>query len=256
MPSLYLLGTGTPTPTPNAFGTAYVLELQGEYLMIDCGPAATHKLVKVGLFPTQIDHLFFTHHHFDHVTGVSDLAKDRPELSVLGSRYDMERDRIPGQTRALEDGETFEYAGHQVRILEVPGHTLGAIAYVVDGDVFTGDTLFLAGCGRVFEGSMEMMSQSLARFRELPAETLVYCGHEYTLNNLRFALHVEPDKAALVAAMERAQALRDAEKPTVPKRMADELLLNPFLRFDDPALMADRSAVENFTKLRLAKDSF
>ena len=203
-----------------------------------------------------LDAIWLTHHHFDHVTGVSDLAKDRPELSVLGSRYDMERDRIPGQTRALEDGEAFEYAGHQVRILEVPGHTLGAIAYVVDGDVFTGDTLFLAGCGRVFEGSMEMMSQSLARFRELPAETLVYCGHEYTLNNLRFALHVEPDKAALVAAMERAQALRDAEKPTVPGRMADELLLNPFLRFDDPALMADRSAVESFTKLRLAKDSF
>jgi hydroxyacylglutathione hydrolase len=203
-----------------------------------------------------LDAIWLTHHHFDHVTGVAELAKTRPGLEVIGGRYDMERDRIAGQTRAVGDEERFEYAGHEVRILEVPGHTLGAIAFVVDGDVFTGDTLFLGGCGRVFEGTMEMMSESLARFRELPRETRVFCGHEYTLNNLRFAQTVEPQSEIIEMALKAARAQREAGEFTVPGRLGQELEQNPFLRFDDPAVMGDDTPVQSFTRLRQAKDSF
>jgi len=230
-------------------------EGSGHCVVVDApeAPPIEAALAQYGL---TLDAIWLTHHHFDHVTGVAELAKTRPGLEVLGGAYDMEHGRIAGQTRALTDGETFRYAGHEVRILEVPGHTLGAIAYVVDGDVFTGDTLFLAGCGRVFEGTMEMMSQSLGRFRDLPSETRIYCGHEYTLSNLRFALSVEPGRAELATALERAQGKRDAGEFTVPGRLEDELRQNPFLRFDDPALMGALTPVESFSKLRQAKDSF
>jgi hydroxyacylglutathione hydrolase len=151
-----------------------------------------------------------------------------------------------------------------VRLLEIPGHTLGAIAYVVAGCLFSGDTLFVAGCGRVFEGSMAMMQTSLAKLRALPAATQLYCGHEYTLANLRFAAAVEPDQVAIAERARAIAAVRERGEPSVPGVLGDELLTNPFLRWDAPAVIAaarargaeDGSPASVFGALRAAKDRF
>ena len=131
--------------------------------------------------------------------------------------------RIPRQTDALSDGDSFEFEGASVDILEIPGHTLGAIAFITEGNLFSGDTLFIAGCGRVFEGTMQMMSESLDKLRKLPADTKVWCGHEYTVNNLRFARTVEPDNQDIAQALEEAVATREAKRFTVPGSLGREL---------------------------------
>ena len=140
--------------------------------------------------------------------------------------------------------------------MELPGHTLGAIALVTEGILFSGYTIFIAGCGRVFEGTMEMMSQSLAKLRSLPPNTKVWCGHEYTVQNLRFAKTVEPDNAEIARALEEATATREAKRFTVPGELARELETNPFLRFDHPDVAAGRDPVSAFTAIRQAKDDF
>jgi hydroxyacylglutathione hydrolase len=145
-----------------------------------------------------------------------------------------------------------------VTALHVPGHTLGAVAYLVDDALFTGDTLFVAGCGRLFEGTAAQMHASLARLARLPAETCVYCGHEYTASNLRFAAHVEPTNEAVTHKQERVVALRERGEPTVPSTIAEERATNPFLRAADPALRQrfTGSEVEVFAALRAAKDGY
>ena len=175
---------------------------------------------------------------------------------MRGSRYDSEHERIPRQTDALADGDSFDFGGGTVDVLEIPGHTLGAIAFITEGNLFSGDTLFIAGCGRVFEGTMAMMSQSLAKLRSLPTDTQVWCGHEYTVNNLRFARTVEPNNADIARALEEATATREAGRFTVPGRLDRELATNPFLRFDDPSVAAGRDPIASFTAIREAKDNF
>lgn len=182
--------------------------------------------------------IWLTHHHADHVGGVAGLCASRPDLPVLGSAYDLERRRIPRQTRGLREGDALSWGAHDVQLLEIPGHTLGALAYVLAGCLFSGDTLFVAGCGRVFEGTMSMMQRSLAKLRALPAETRVFCGHEYTLANLRFAAAVEPDSDAIRARAAWAAALRERAEPTMGAALRDELATNPFLRWDTPAVIA------------------
>ncbi len=204
----------------------------------------------------KLTEIWLTHHHWDHVGGVEPLIEECPIAHVRGSRYDAEQSRIPRQTDALEDGDSFDFGGVQVRIMEIPGHTLGAIAYLTDGHLFSGDTLFIAGCGRVFEGTMAMMSESLAKLRSLPADTKIWCGHEYTVNNLRFAQTLEPHNQEIAAALREAIATRDAKGFTVPGRLGRELATNPFLRFDLPELAADRDPVASFTAIREAKDQF
>lgn len=200
--------------------------------------------------------LWLTHHHWDHVGGVEALCDAYGIDEVLGSAHDLAESRIPRQTRGLADGDTFSFGGETVHVMHIPGHTLGAIAYHVDGDVFTGDTLFLGGCGRVFEGTMQMMSQSLDKLRRLPPETRVWCGHEYTVKNLKFAATVEPASDPLKEALEATEAKRAAGEPTVPGRLATELEVNPFLRFDVPEVARGADAVASFTRLRQAKDRF
>lgn len=201
--------------------------------------------------------IWLTHHHWDHVGGVESLAEAHPGIEIVGSRYDLENRRIARQTRGVGEGDALAFGGAHVRILDIPGHTLGAIAYVAgDADVFTGDTLFIAGCGRVFEGTMEMMARSLAKLRALDPATRVWCGHEYTVKNLEFARTVEPESAAVSEALEAARAKRDAGEPTVPGTIRDELRTNPFLRYDLAELARGRGPVESFTALREAKDRF
>jgi hydroxyacylglutathione hydrolase len=217
-------------------------------------------LAAEGLVPAAI---WCTHHHWDHVGGVSGIVRAHPGIPVLGSEHDLQKKNIEHQTRGLRDHEVVEHGGVSFEVLAIPGHTLGAIAYVGGGAAFTGDTLFVAGCGRVFEGTMPMMRASLARLRELPPETHVWCGHEYTLKNLEFAFVVEPQESAIRARLEQVSATRAEGRPTVPSTIAEELTTNPFLRWDAPAvrayarsLGAAESDDEIFARLREAKDSF
>jgi hydroxyacylglutathione hydrolase len=203
-----------------------------------------------------LNEIWLTHHHWDHIGGIEALMEECPVEHVRGSRYDADQKRIPRQTDALADGDSFEFGGATVETLEIPGHTLGAIAFVADGNLFSGDTLFIAGCGRVFEGTMEMMSKSLAKLRSLPPDTKVWCGHEYTVNNLRFAKTVEPSNPDVQRALREATAARNRGELTVPGRLGHELATNPFLRFDDPKVAAGRDPVESFAAIRAAKDQF
>jgi len=204
----------------------------------------------------KLTEIWLTHHHWDHVGGIEPLIEECPIEHVRGSRYDAQHGRIPRQTDAFSDGDSFDFGGAQVDVFEIPGHTLGAIAFITEGNLFSGDTLFIAGCGRVFEGTMEMMSRSLGKLRSLPPDTKLWCGHEYTVNNLRFAQTIEPNNPDIARALDEAEALRAARQYTVPGRIERELSTNPFLRFDDPAIAAGRDPVSAFTAIRRAKDDF
>ena len=201
-----------------------------------------------------------THHHFDHVGGNEALLAKFGALPVYGSQYDLDEKRIPGQTIGISDGSVFDIAGLSFRCLFVPGHTLGAIAYVVDDAVFTGDTMFVAGCGRLFEGTPDMMAVSLCdQIGKLPGNTRVYCGHEYTVSNLRFAAAAEPENEDVQRKLDVAQEKRSRNEPTVPSTMTEELATNPFLRVDQATLMArypGETRGEVLGKVRAAKDVF
>lgn len=206
-----------------------------------------------GLAPSA---LWLTHHHHDHVGGIEGLVARFPEVEVVGSKHDAAHGRIPRLTRAVGPGDPLWLDDAPVRVMEVPGHTLGAITFVVGDDAFTGDTLFLAGCGRVFEGTMPMMAASMRAVRALPASTRIWCGHEYTVSNLAFAQHEEPTNAAITRALDEARARVARGEPTVPGTLARELEVNPFLRFDAPALARGEDADASFTRLREAKNVF
>jgi hydroxyacylglutathione hydrolase len=180
---------------------------------------------------------------------------------VVGNAADAER--IPMIDVKVHDGGTFDFAGHEARIIETSGHTLGHITYhfADDGVAFAGDTLFPLGCGRVFEGTMHQMWASLAKLRNLPSDTVVYCGHEYTRANARFALSVDPDNQALIARAREIESLRSNGQPTVPTTIAEELQTNPFLRPDNAAIrrnlgMTDASDADVFAEIRRRKDNF
>lgn len=190
-----------------------------------------------------------THHHWDHTGGNRDLLRDVAALQVVG--YGPDSDRIPGITRGVADGETFDFEGTLVVALSIPAHTSGHVAFHLPAEnvVFTGDTLFAGGCGRLFEGDATQMLSSLSRLARLPQETLVYCGHEYTEKNLRFALTLEPGNRALAAKHERVKALTLAGQPSVPTTIAEELATNPFLRSEVPEIV--RSIADRFPETSL-----
>ena len=212
----------------------------------------------------KISAIWNTHHHPDHVGGNVELAAKYSPNEVIAHASD--KARIPGQTKMVVEGDTFKLGALDVSILHEPGHTTGAIAYVVRaGDetaVFTGDTLFLGGCGRLFEGTPLMMHASMQKLSKLPADTKVYCGHEYTASNLKFAQHVEPTNAHIAARIENVAAARAKNAPTVPGTMADELATNPFLRVNSHEIRAtlhiDAAASDSdaLGMIRAAKDSF
>lgn len=204
-----------------------------------------------------------THHHLDHVGGVDAIVRALGPLEVVGSHHDQKEGRIPHQTRALGDGESLSFGGETFRVLDIPGHTLGAIAFVGAGLACTGDTLFCAGCGRVFEGTMPMMRASLEKLSQLPDTTRILCGHEYTVANLAFAHHVEPNNQAVAARLERARETRAKNVPTIGSTIAEERATNPFLRWSSPEVRAFAAAKgdassddEVFARIREAKNAF
>ena len=201
-----------------------------------------------------------THHHWDHIGGNVELCARREGLPVYAHVSDREQDRVPQQTHSVEHGKAFEVARMRFMPLHVPGHTLGAVTYWVEDAAFTGDTLFIAGCGRLFEGTPAMMYESLCvTLGELPPETRVFCGHEYTAQNLRFAATVEPDNEVIAKKLAWAQAQRAAGKPTVPSTMGEERDTNPFLRVAEPSVAArygGGSPVDVLAAVRAAKDRF
>ena len=208
----------------------------------------------------RLTHVLNTHHHADHVGGNLDL-KAAYGCAIVGPRAD--RARIPGIDVALGDGDVLEFGTERADVFDVPGHTRGHIAFwfAAARALFCGDTLFALGCGRMFEGTAPQMWASLARLRALPDETMAYCAHEYTQSNARFALHVDPGNAELVARSAAIDAMRARGEATVPSPLGLEKRTNPFLRADDPALAAahgldarDPAAV--FGHLRRAKDQF
>jgi hydroxyacylglutathione hydrolase len=207
----------------------------------------------------RLTHVLNTHHHNDHTGGNNEL-KAATGCTIVGPRAD--RDRIPGIDIAVADGETYRFGSEDARVYDVPGHTRGHIAYwfAKSRALFCGDTLFLMGCGRLFEGTPEQMWRSLSKLKALPPETMVYCGHEYTQANARFALTIEPQNRDLIARAERVNALRAEGKATVPGSMGEELATNPFLRADLPALQAATGTpgdpIATFAAIRQRKDNF
>jgi hydroxyacylglutathione hydrolase len=204
--------------------------------------------------------ILVTHHHADHTGGVAEL-KRRHGCRVVAPRG--ERQPIPAVDMAVGEGDTVTMGGLTGRILDTPGHTLGHIAYVFDADhmAFVGDTLFSIGCGRVIEGTAAMMWDSLLKLRALPDATQVFCGHEYTDANIRFALTIEPDNEALRARAAEVGRLRAAGRPSIPSNIASEKRANPFLRADLPAVaaavgLAGHPAVDVFKEIRERKNRF
>lgn len=177
----------------------------------------------------RLTHIWTTHHHGDH-TGGNAVLKAETGCTIIGPK--AEAAKIPGIDKAVGEGDTFAFGTTQVHVLDTPGHTLGHVAYWLPaiGTAFVGDTLFAMGCGRIFEGTPEMMWASLAKLAALPPATRIYCGHEYTLSNARFAQRIDPDNTALQARLAEVEALRAAGKPTLPTRIDRELETNPFLR--------------------------
>ena len=177
----------------------------------------------------QLSAILATHHHGDHVGGVEDLLESQPGLRVIG--YGPDAARIPGITEEVQAGDTIRLDGLQGTVLSVPCHTRGHVAYRFGDCLFTGDTLFAGGCGRFFEGTAAQMHRALFEtFGTLADETRVYCGHEYTESNLRFAAAVEPENAVLKAKVAEVRDLRAAGQPTVPTTLGEERRYNPFLR--------------------------
>ena len=199
--------------------------------VVDPGDAAPvqARLEAKGL---HLEGILITHHHADHQGGVADLAAHWPARV-----YAPGNESITGCTHPLTGGESIEVLGQSVRVMAVPGHTRGHLAYYTEGALFCGDTLFGAGCGRLFEGAPEQMAASLESIAALPDATRVYCAHEYTEMNLRFALAVEPDNLALQARVARVAELRAAGRASVPSTLAEEKATNPFLRCAEPAVI-------------------
>ena len=208
----------------------------------------------------KLSHIFNTHHHYDHVPG-NEMLKKRSNCIIIGAANDAHR--IPGIDVRLEDSETFSFGRHQIEMLETPGHTMGCVCYFVKEEklLFTGDTLFSMGCGRLFEGDAEIMWHSLQKILALPDETKIWCGHEYTLTNGEFALEIEPDNKALQERVEEVRRLRRTRKDTLPVSLGIEKATNPFLRPDSAEIrrffnLPDASKEEVFAATRAYRNNY
>ena len=208
----------------------------------------------------KLDYILNTHHHFDHVGGNQKL-KEKYKSKVLGSEID--KDRIPGIDITLKEKQNFKIGNASFEVIFIPGHTKGHIAFYFKNEkiIFTGDTLFSLGCGRVFEGTYEQMFKSLNKLKNLPIDTRMYCGHEYTKKNLEFCLHYDPDNEYLIKKSNWINSKIESNSPTVPISIGEEQKTNIFLRCNEPSIKSaldlnNASEQEIFSKLRDLKDSF
>lgn len=227
-------------------------------LVVDPGDA-TPVLNFLATTGKQLHSILITHHHHDHTGGIETLRQHFPDIQIIGPA--AEQHRIKGLTTLVQDGDIVELTQLDLKfeVMAVPGHTLGHIAFYSAQVLFCGDTLFSAGCGRLFEGSPAQMWQSLQRLRQLPDDTRIYCTHEYTCSNLKFALSVEPDNQLAVDYARHCNLLRQQNKPTLPTTVGLEKQINPFLRCDNNQLQTkwqQNDALALFTQLREAKDRF
>ena len=208
----------------------------------------------------KLDFILNTHHHYDHVGGNEELKK-KYNSKVLG--FENDKNRIPQIDTVLKDNQEFKIGTLNFTTIFIPGHTRGHVAFYFKKErvVFTGDTLFSLGCGRVFEGTYKQMFQSLNKLKNLPGETKVYCGHEYTFKNLEFCLKFNPNNDFLKKKKDDIELSLKNKKPTIPSTIADEIKANIFFRVNDPDVkkainLENSSDIEIFTKLRDLKDNF
>lgn len=206
-----------------------------------------------------VDWILTTHHHPDHTAGNEEL-KQRTGCQVVGPL--AERSRIPGIDVSVGDGERFSLGEREAVVFDTPGHTAGHISYWFEDSqaLFCADVLFALGCGRLFEGTAEQMWNSMRKLLQLPDDTRVFCGHEYTLSNARFAVTVDPENEALSARLSEIEELRSRDEPTVPSLLGEEKVTNPFLRPNDAGIrrhlgMEDASDAEVFAEIRRRKDN-
>ena len=236
---------------------AYLIIAEGHCAVVDPSEAAPVEAALTGR-GLKLTHILNTHHHWDH-TGGNIALKAKYGAAVIGPAKDSAR--IPGIDSGVDEASGWRFGPYTVGVLEVPAHTSGAIAFVFDTAVFTGDTLFAMGCGRLFEGTASMMHHSLTKLAALPDVTAVYCGHEYTLNNGRFALTLEPSNADLQSRMKEVDALRSKALPTIPSSIGLEKKTNPFLRTSSAEIraalkMEQADAVDVFAEICRRKDAF
>lgn len=236
----------------------WMLHEGGDAVVVDPGDA-NPVLWRLKAEDFDLKAMLVTHHHADHQAGLSALLAQYP-VPVFAPASES----ITGCNRPLSGGESIEVLGRHCEVLALPGHTQGHLGYLLPGMLFCGDTLFTGGCGRLFEGTGKQMADSLARIAALPDETLIYCGHEYTEENLRFAMTVEPDNAETARRSAEATFLRLRGRPTVPSTLGLEKRTNPFLRCNEPAVVAAArrrnpqasDPVNVFTVLRQWKNEF
>jgi len=269
MPPSALFLSPLPALTDNYIWLLHAGQEGRQALAVDPGEASAleQALDAQGL---SLETILVTHHHGDHVGGIARLRQRWPAVRVIGPAHEA----IDPLTERVQGGSVVQALGQTLRVLDVPGHTAGHIAYVIDRPsdgsaplLFCGDTLFAAGCGRLFEGTPAQMQHSLAQLAALPPDTRVCCTHEYTLDNLRFARAVEPDNAALQRRQIDCQALRRQGQPTLPSTIGLEQATNPFLRWAEPSVIQAASQrapqaatgtdpVAVFTALRAWKNEF
>ncbi len=231
----------------------------GETALIDA-PEAGPILAALDESGWTLSHVLITHHHADHVDGLSGILARHP-ATVIGAKADEHR--LPDLDVSVTEGDTLTIGGETAHVIDVSGHTVGHIAFHFpqSGVVFTADSLMALGCGRVFEGTMEQMWKSLSKLAALPPETKIYSGHEYTAANARFALSIDPQNSDLISRSKAVDAARTENRPTVPSTLSEELATNPFLRASDPGLkaelgMSSASDAEVFAEIRTRKDNF
>lgn len=248
----------------SAFNDNYIWTLVDESykraIVVDPGDAAP-VLTFLKKHQLTLNAILITHKHHDHTGGIPALLSAFPNASVFSHPVEQ----VAQTTQLVSDNDVIHIDGHEFRVLAIPGHTLGHIAYYCKPFLFCGDTLFTNGCGRIFEGTAEQMLSSLQKLMALPDDTQIYCGHEYTLSNITFALHVEPNNIALQKRFKDAKRLRSENQPTVPSTLQLEKETNPFLRCNKPSVIESisyhagkqlNSEVNVFAELRQWKNTF
>ncbi|MCR8722926.1 hydroxyacylglutathione hydrolase [Frigidibacter sp. ROC022] len=234
-------------------------DTSGATALVDCG-AVEPILGALKDRDWTLTEIWLTHHHHDHIEGIDEIVA-ATGARITGAAADAER--LPKLDREVAEGRGFDFAGHQVQVFDVPGHTVGHIAYYIPDlkAAFTADSLMALGCGRLFEGTAAQMWDSLTKLAALPDDTTICSGHEYTQANARFALTIDPDNAALQARARAVDEARAKGEPTVPTSLAEEKATNPFLRAADPLIrrrldLSSASDAEVFAEIRARKDRF